>query len=321
MNLVITIDTEEDNWLPYSQDKYTTSNIDRIPQLQKIFDEYGVRPTYLVTYQMALHDKVVEILGGIYEQGRCELGAHCHPWNTPPNEEAPVIENSMLCNLPDKLQSKKVIEVHETLKSRFRIEPKSFRSGRWGYSEAVAQTLSDLNYVVDTSITAYTDWSSCLGPDFSKIPPIPFRFSPGSIFETSIDGSLMQIPATVGFLQKDFKKASRVFNMIKNTPLQKLRLLGILDRLGMNNKIQLSPENSTAEQMISLAKNMKDIGYPVLNMFFHSSTLTAGLTPFVQNSHDEIDFLDRIRLFLDYAIKNGIQPLTLSETAKKFTTD
>jgi len=53
MKLVVTIDTEEDNWGDYSPNGYTLENITYIPELQDLFDEYRVLPTYLVTYSVA----------------------------------------------------------------------------------------------------------------------------------------------------------------------------------------------------------------------------------------------------------------------------
>lgn len=315
MKLTVTIDTEEDNWRPYAQ-AYTAENIARLPQLHALFTTYAIRPTYLVTYQVVNDERAAAILARLAASGTCEIGAHCHPWSTPPFAEAPEMRNSMLCNLPAALQEAKIRAVHEAILSRLGVHATSFRSGRWGFSPAVAKTLERLGYVVDSSITAYTDWRKCDGPRYTHMSPMPFRFSSENIYRPCENGPLVQVPATVGFLQKHFGVRNAITNGIARTPLRHLRLLGVLDRLRLINKVWLSPENSTGAQMIALARRMQRNAYPVLNLFFHSSTLTAGLTPFVRSRDDERVFMARIEAFLQYARDSGFESITLSEATR-----
>ena len=53
MKLVVTIDTEEDNWGSLRLTHYSFDNIARIPALQEMFDRFNVKPTYLMTYPVA----------------------------------------------------------------------------------------------------------------------------------------------------------------------------------------------------------------------------------------------------------------------------
>ncbi len=313
MKLIVTIDTEEDNWAPYAPTGYTVRNIERLPVLQDLFAAYGVRPTYLVTYQVITHESAAEILDTLLHSEQCEIGAHCHPWSTPPFTEERIERNSMLCNLPPALQAAKIRSLHAAIVSRLGVSATCFRSGRWGYSPTVAATLHALGYRVDTSITAYTDWRNYAGPDYSNMPPTPFLFSPEDIYRSHPTGCMLQVPATVGYLQRDFALSNALVNGIRHSSLRHLRLIGVLDRLGWLNKVWLSPENSTGAQMIALARRMRDSGYPLVNMFFHSSTLTAGLTPFVRRRQDEVQFLDRIQEFLAFVQAEGFESITLSE--------
>lgn len=318
MKLIITIDTEEDNWMPYSEVGYSTHNISRLPRLQELFARFGVRPTYLVSYQVATSPHAIRVLGDFAASNGCEIGAHCHPWSTPPYREAPLLPNSMLCNLPPMLQAEKIRSVHEAIKSNMGRTPTSFRSGRWGYSETVAATLAALGYAVDSSITAYTDWSYCSGPDFSEMSPKPYRFMPSDIYHEDPAGRLLEVPATVGYLQRDFAKSNTLHKRIRLSPLRHLKVIGVLDRLKLLSRVALSPENATAGQMIALARKVRANAYPLLVMYFHSSTLTAGLTPFVRTVEDEKELLDRITAFLEFARDEGITSITLSEAAALF---
>lgn len=316
MKLIITIDTEEDSWDGYSTTGDTLRNIERVPALQEMFDRFGVRPTYLVTYPVATDSKAVSILKAVMDRGACEIGSHCHTWNTPPFDEEPNKKNTMLCNLPKGLQFKKLRVLDEAIKRSFGIKPTSFRCGRWGYNRDVAENLQRLGYKVDTSIAAYMDWSAYDGPDFSTIPPGAFKFTTDDICGESRDGAMAEVPATVGFLQRRYALSNRILRAVSRRPFNRLRLTGILYRLNIVNKVWLSPEFSDAATMIRLAGTMKKNNYAFINMSFHSPNLIAGLTPFVRTKEAEKDFLDRTSEFLKFARAEGIESITLSESLR-----
>jgi hypothetical protein len=311
--LIITIDTEEDNWGCYDPNTYTIGNIERIPGLQQIFDDFNAKPTYLITYPVAISHRAISILKPIYDEGRCEIGAHCHAWNTPPFENGNQRENSMLSNLPVDLQFKKIKTLHETIQSNFGIDPLCFRSGRWGYSATIAGHLKKLGYKIDTSITPYIDWRENAGPDYTHVSPQPYRFSCENIFEEAENGELIEIPATIGFLQKNFTVSNFLFNLMKMKPFNRLRLIGVFHHLNLLNKVWLSPEFSNSEEMIRLTRRMMRNGYQIINMVFHSSSLQAGLTPFVKTAEEERKFLQSIKDFLSFTRENGIESIKMSD--------
>ena len=313
MNLVITIDTEEDNWARYSTSDNPVENIKRIVPLQKIFDQYGVKPTYLISYPVATNPVSVGILKQIQEEGKCEIGMHCHPWNTPPFEEEISDFNSMLCNLPELLVQKKLRVLHEAIQVNFGVSSVSFRAGRWGFSSAVARTLYQLGYRVDTSVSPFINWGQYHGPNFSDFQLHPYRFDPDDIATRRENGALLEIPATVGFLQDNFERCQRWTQYLETNYGKKFRLKGILSRLKLLNKFWLSPELTEASDMIQLARRMKKMNHPCLNMSFHSTSLVAGLTPFVQTTSDEAVFSKRIKDFLVYAAEARLQPAFLSQ--------
>ena len=149
----------------------TALNVRRLPTLQTLFHEYGVVPTYLLTYPVVSDPRAVAIFREILDEGGCEIGTHCHPWTTPPYEECLNSYNSMLCNLPATLQFEKLQRLHEAIQNEFEISPLAFRSGRWGFDPDVAKNILPLGYRIDTSIAPYTSWAECHGPDFSRFSP------------------------------------------------------------------------------------------------------------------------------------------------------
>lgn len=316
MKLIVTIDTEEDNWGSYHPKEYSLQSIERIPELQGLFDEYGIIPTYLITYSVATDPRAVSILKKIVERGRCEIGTHCHPWNTPPFDDVGTERNSMLCNLPGDLQFRKIECLHQAIVNHFNIVPVSFRAGRWGYGREVATALDKFGYKVDSSILSFYDWTDQFGPNFSKISPEPYRFDPEHHLVPAPAGRIVEVPATIAYLQTDFGLSNTVFNLLRKKPLNRLRLIGILDRLGLLNKIWLSPEQASAGEMIALMKTLIRKRFPVANLFFHSPTLEPGWTPYVKTEEDRRAFMNRIREVLRFAKENGIEPISLSESAK-----
>ena len=57
--LLVGIDTEaDDQWSEKGRRELRVQNADRLPALQSLFDGFGVRPTYLVTHEMAFAHEV-----------------------------------------------------------------------------------------------------------------------------------------------------------------------------------------------------------------------------------------------------------------------
>lgn len=320
MNLVITIDTEADNWGFYNKTGYSLKNLERIPRLQSLFDEFKVQPTYLITYPVATDQRSIDMFRGYLDEGKCEIGMHCHPWNTPPFDNSVKIHDfdTMLCNLPEELQFLKLETLHGTICRNLGVVPVSFRAGRWGFGSATARSLCRLGYRVDTSVTPYVSWKNYHGPDFSGLGPEPFRFEPGGRAGGCECGTLLQVPATVGFLQPNFQLCQRLMKSIETPVGRKFRLKGILDRLGLLNRVWLSPELADSSAMIRLARRMEKNHHACLNMVFHSTSLVAGLSPFVKTKKDEDAFFMKIRTFLQVAREAGWSSTTLAEFEAAF---
>jgi len=314
MRLIVTIDTEEDNWDDYGADRPAVSNVDRIEALQELLDSFGVRPTYLVTYPVARSPAASGILRRILDRGGCEIGAHCHPWSTPPFEERRTERNSMLCNLEPTLQARKIETLTRVIEDSFSRRPTSFRAGRWAYSRGVAAAVASAGYVVDTSVAPYVDWSEMHGPDFSDVA-LRSWFRPGELFGGPADSEPIEIPATVGFLQKNFEVARRLHRRLTRGPIRRLRLYGVLYRMRLLNRVWLSPEFQSSREMIALTRVAARNGMRHVNLVFHSSTLQAGLTPFVRTKDDERVFWQRIREYSSFARREGLSPILLTDAA------
>jgi hypothetical protein len=130
LKVFITIDTEEDTWSDYKAIGNKCDNISQIQKIQELFDRYGAIPTYLVSYPVVTDGNSVNILRDIVERKRCEIGMHCHLWNTPPFEEDINNHSSMIYKLPKRIMKEKLEAHHEAITKGFKLEPVCFRADR-----------------------------------------------------------------------------------------------------------------------------------------------------------------------------------------------
>lgn len=315
MKLVVTVDVEEDQWGIIPPHYATVQNVYRLPWLQKLLHEFGIIPTYLLTHPVVSDPRAVAILREIMEGGGCEIGMHCHPWNTPPYEESLNKRNSMLCNLPRALQFEKLQRLHDAIQNSFDMTPIAFRSGRWGFDMEVARNLLRLGYRIDTSITPYTSWAQESGPDFSHVSPQPYTFTQDSSTDRSPVGALAEIPVSIGYLHGEFQACAKLSQRLRNGSFRGLKLGGLLSRLHVLRKVWLSPEMDTPARMMQLVRQMRNQGYEVLNLVFHSSALMAGCGPFIRTERDEQVFLKRLVTLLQFARNEGVVFVPLSAAA------
>jgi hypothetical protein len=318
VKVFITVDTEEDSWDRWKKTDNPVENISRIPRLQELFDYYGAVPTYLVNYPVITNTRSSSVIQKICDEGNCEVGTHIHPWNTPPFEETICGKNSFICNIPQELAKRKLLNLHHAIQDRLGMNPTCFRAGRWGFGTTVASCIDELGYLIDTSITPFCDWVREEGPDFTDAPYLPYRFEPSDILSENSNGTLVEVPPTIGFFQQHFERCAQIRNWVKRSYLSRLHLLGILDRLRIINLRALSPEVNSGSQMIQLAKRCIKNGTSFLNLFFHSTSLLPGRTPFVKSEEELEAFLRRIELFLKFASAQCFKFAPLSDGTGDF---
>lgn len=312
--LIITVDTEEDQWGDYNCGNYSAENIKGVPWFQSICDNYSMRPTYLISYVVARDNFGIKLFKHLKRSGRCEIGAHCHPWNTPPFQEKRTAYNSMLCNLPEELQLLKLTKLKEAIEAGLEVAPTCFRAGRWGFDSSVARNLCKLSYVIDTSVTPYVSWTKYFGPDLNLAPDQPYFFSPDSPLrpetKTCESNVILEVPVSIGFRQSNFSVASCCYRLLSKSPINKLRMIGILHRLGLLNKIWLSPELNNSAEMIALIRNSVKRRYRFINLMFHSTSLSDNSGSFLQNRKE---LGRRLTKVFEFCCTAGIRSISLSE--------
>jgi len=320
VRLLVTIDTEEDNWIPTRQ-RITVQNIRHLSGLQAVLDRYGAHPTYLTTYQVAIIPWAADILRAIAESGRAEIGAHLHPWNTPPTPE-PVNEWTVgWKDLPEHLQRLKLETITRTLGAAMGRQPTCFRSGRWSVSGQALALLPAQGYRTDSSVLPYYYWHDVVGgPSFPRAPVTPYFPSlEDDIQRQERSGPIVEIPATVGYRRWPWKVQGVVDRLVRSPVPRALRLSGLAARVGQLDRIALSPELSTDEELRRLTDISLRHEIGTLNLFLHSSVLLPGATPYTASPDGVQVLLARIDAWLGYLHRGcQVEHVTLSEAGNQF---
>ena len=303
--LLVVVDTEEEfDWTkPFSRSNTSVQCIQELPPVQELFQHYGVKPVYVVDYPVVADEQAASIVRGFVQAGRAEIGAHLQPWVNPPNEEAINAFNSFTSNLSYPLQKRKLAALTDRIEETIGRRPRIYKAGRYGVGAQTPQMLAELGYRYDTSVVPYTDYSEEGGTDFRHIPHWPFRFGP--------DESLLEIPMTRGFTGALAALGPRLYPIIASPTGERLHIPGVFSRLGLLDRLTLTPEGMQENHLISLARHMVADGHRVFCLSFHSSTLLPGSTAYVETDKDYAVFIQRIRRFLDvFTGELGGQPTT-----------
>ncbi len=246
--LCVVVDTEEEfDWSgPFSRRHVSVESLAHIHRGQEVFRRYGLKPAYLVDYPVVADPRAAEVFGPWLAAGECEVGAQLHPWVTPPFEEVVCPYNSYPCNLEPTLERRKLTTLTAAIKERLSITPRIYKAGRYGLDISRERTLVELGYRVDTSVMPYRNFAGLGGgPNFFDCPDRPFW--------ASAERRLLYLPvnqSVVGPLRTLAR--SRFGNALFGKASSGLRLPGILARLRLLERITLTPEGVSFEEMCRL---------------------------------------------------------------------
>lgn len=311
--LMVVVDTEEEfDWTkPFSRAETGVSHIRHLERGQKIFTRFGLRPTYLVDYPVASQSDAHGPLREWLADGRCDIGAHLHPWVNPPFDEQVSSRNSYPGNLPPALEREKLKQLTDAIETNFAHRPTIYRAGRYGIGPATGAILEELGYTVDTSVVPKTDFSEEAGPDFSACPLDPFWFGPSR--------RVLEIPLTVGWCGALERHEDRLRPLLTSRIGRRSRMTGAFARLGLLERIRLSPEGIALSELKRLTEDLIRRGKRLFGFTFHSPSLVPGRTPYVRTESDLRQFLDVIEGYCAYFFGEcGGAPGSLEETRAIF---
>ncbi len=286
MKVVLTIDTEGDGaWT--QKDKVTVDNLRALPRFQALCERYGMKPTYLCTYEVVRAETFAPLIAW-QNDGRCEVGAHLHPWTNPPfvRQGAVDIDPGEYPGYPSELTPDRFHEKMRVLggliTSRTGRAPTSYRAGRWGFSAEQIPVLLELGYIVDTSVTPLIDRRGekgvrAAGPDFRNAPVAPYRLDANDICAPG-DTRLWEVPVTIVHSSPAMQKSAAV-----RGAWSKIR--GGSGAGLLNRAFSLEPQwfrpypSMDAKKLARVYQCARDLGLRVVTMMLHSSELLAGASP------------------------------------------
>jgi len=312
--LVVVIDTEEEfNWTaPFDRSSRAVLNIAEQVHAQAVFERYGVVPTYVIDYPVADDDAAAGLLSGWQGEGRCLVGAHLHPWVNPPDEEAVTTFNSYPGNLPAALEREKLARLTARIADQTGVRPTIYKAGRYGFGPHTAETLEALGYEIDLSVVPETSFVDDGGPDYRRHPHDPYWYGPG--------GKLFEVPLTRAFPGVLGGLGPAVYRALSGPWARTMRLPGILNRLGLVERIPLTPEGVTADENKRAVRHLLSKGRRVFNYAYHSSSLLPGGSPYVTSVEDRGRFVASMDEFLKFFIEEiggrAVTPIELRDMCR-----
>jgi hypothetical protein len=136
------------------------------------------------------------------------------------------------------------------------------------------------------------NFSSEGGPSFEAFDTVPFFFGARR--------RLLEIPCTTDYTGAAGPLAPGLHRLISKPALERARMPGVMSRLGVVNKIMLSPEGATLEEMKALTHSLARRGVRTFSLTMHSPSVDPGCTPYVRNASELGEFLDRVAAYCDF---------------------
>jgi hypothetical protein len=278
-SFLITIDTEGDN-LWARPERPSTINAAYLPRFQSLCERYGLKPTYLTSFEMAGSKLFQDFARDVIHEQTGEIGMHLHAWHTPPMVNLTSNDSyymPYLMEYPEHLMLEKIVYLTKFLENTFQVKMFSHRAGRWGINPVYVRLLIEQGYRVDCSVTPHVSWrkfpgdpQQLGGSDFSRFPEFPFFLDPLHMDKPG-NSTLLELPMTiiqrktpVDRLKAHFRPHSylhRKFN--KHFP----------------SLLWLRPSRGNLKRLLTIIDTVLEEGRPYAEFMLHSSELMPGGSP------------------------------------------
>jgi hypothetical protein len=295
--LVVVIHTEEEfDWgKPHDRKATGVAHMRHIDRAQSVFDSFGIVPNYVVDYPIAAQAEAFGPLKVYADAGRALIGAHLHPWVSPPFDEELNARNSYPGNLSHALEQEKLRVLTGRIAEAFGAPPLTYLAGRYGFGPNTGEILEALGYEVDISAAASIDYSADGGPDYSGYTSDPFWFGHSR--------RLLGLPGSGGYVGWLRAGGTPLYRRLTQPWLRRARVSGAVARLRLLERIRLSPEDYSEPEMRRLTQSLMADGVRVFVFSFHSPSVMPGGTPYVRSDADLKRFLEKCRRYFDFFLR------------------
>jgi glycosyltransferase involved in cell wall biosynthesis len=278
--LLTIIDAEEafDWHKPFSRAATDVSSMAQQGAAHRIFERFGVVPTYMVDYPVVSHDGARVPLLEMLRSGSCDVGTQLHPWVSPPFLEEVTNRNSYPGNLPLAVEFEKLRRLTDAIEAAFDLRPRIYRAGRYGIGPRTGDLLRHLGYHADTSVMSDWDFTGQDGPDFTNISTTPYWIDD--------ERTVLEIPCTAAVVGGLGKPPEVLRRALFARSSERLGLPSLTAHLRLLERIKLTPEGITVPEAKRLIRHMLANGCKVFVLTYHTPSLVPGNTPYVRNHGD-----------------------------------
>ena len=344
MKLVISVDVEEEGLFSgtYTRRPPGVENVRRLNRLEFITRELGLPLTLLATYPVVRDPSCRDILMAWRDGYLAEIGAHLHPWNTPPFQDLPFAEPVASDLLPALLVREKLVTLRAAFYEHMGARPLVFRMGRFDLGRQVAALLPELGFRVDSSVVPLRRAAG--GPDHFLAPSDPYLLNPpgclgterlsangpetwlrrtampGALAQRMTDdrnkpvslqarGLLLEVPLTqVGVFPVSPKAIYRLASKMRRKRCD--FLLSAFRHVAVAG---IQPAWFPLASMKLATRLHRRRGGKVLTMFLHSSELDPGATPSFRTEAAVNRLVAKIRSYLTWLLRTEqVRGVTLS---------
>lgn len=318
MKLIITIDTEGDNqWDPALPQ--STENVRFIPRFQALCERFAFPPTYLCTYDVVDAPAFDEVLLPLHRKKHAEIGAHLHPWTTPPLSQWDRSESGLAypSELPADVFAGKLKVLTDRLADKLGVPPLGYRAGRWGLSAAHIPVLLERGFAVDCSVTPSLSWvdpgARERGQDFSDAPVKPYFMAWGDPAREGESG-LLEVPVTILYTNAWMRRSPLLRAAYRRG--RKTRAARLLNRMFTIAPQWFRPfSDMTVSRLRAVHDTARRLDLPVIEMMFHSSELMPGGSPHNPTAESVEELYRRFEGIFAYLAGQGVEGITLSAFA------
>ena len=188
VQVAISVDVEEDGLGcgRYPRTAPGVANVMALDRLEFATRDFGVPLTLLATHPVVMDGACARLLARWQDRLGAEIGAHLHPWNTPPFPA----DGKEYGGNPTPLDAEKMAVLRSAIEQRVGTSPVSFRMGRFAISERLFDDVQRAGFLRDASVVPFHVSSGGLAA--YAVPPAPYRLRPA----TGTSAALWEIPLT-----------------------------------------------------------------------------------------------------------------------------
>jgi hypothetical protein len=300
MIVVFTVDVEEQGLFSNRYSRFpAVDNVLHLDRLEQITSRYNLPLTLLTTYPVIRNQACRDMLCRLTETSGAEIGAHLHPWNTPPfDNEGPDFLRSAA--MPKETLAAKLSNLVEAITVATGTPPVSFRMGRFDFSDAVRELLPAHGLRVDSSAVPLQDTPAGTRYFLGQTDPYKMDTAQGPILEAP--------PTMAAIVPGSARIAAGLAGMAPAVLSRQIRKwFKMLGRVGVQ------PMGFPLPSMKAAARLHQRRGGRVLSIYLHSSELSPGHHPRLPDQDSVEAYLGKIDSFLSWlATRHSLEGRTLS---------